>query len=236
MRILEHYWMSNKDWWYRDKNLVPRLKEDAPPEAQESYKRYLEQGIKVLNKIDKSSVNSQYDWYEVELSDGKKGYVYADGVEKREFNWKEMAERIDKSNKFFVQSSNEKKDIYVIDQYVALSKDVNTPKDKFGNRENQSIRAYTAPGAKEYINIPDRSVLKILEESNGYIKVYTLAYGGPYYISSANKAKLKKSSITFISEYFRFFNDLKKALSLFVCLYIKNLLSASIISYILSLK
>ena len=41
MRILEHYWMSNKDWWYRDKNLVPRLKEDAPPEAQESYKRYL---------------------------------------------------------------------------------------------------------------------------------------------------------------------------------------------------
>ena len=158
--------------------------------------------IKVLNKIDKSSVNSQYDWYEVELSDGKKGYVYADGVEKREFNWKEMAERIDKSNKFFVQSSNEKKDIYVIDQYVALSKDVNTPKDKFGNRENQSIRAYTAPGAKEYINIPDRSVLKILEESNGYIKVDTLAYGGPYYISSANKAKLKKSSIT--SEVNRF--------------------------------
>ena len=43
MRILEHYWMSNKDWWYRDKNLVPRLKEDEPPEAQESYKRYLEQ-------------------------------------------------------------------------------------------------------------------------------------------------------------------------------------------------
>ena len=37
MRILEHYWR------YRDKNLVPRLKEDAPPEAQESYKRYLEQ-------------------------------------------------------------------------------------------------------------------------------------------------------------------------------------------------
>ena len=43
MKILEHYWMSNKDWWYRDKNLVPRLKEDAPPEAQESYKHYLEQ-------------------------------------------------------------------------------------------------------------------------------------------------------------------------------------------------
>ena len=42
MRILEHYWMSNKDWWYRDKT-VPRLKEDAPPEGTRSYKRYLEQ-------------------------------------------------------------------------------------------------------------------------------------------------------------------------------------------------
>ena len=49
MRILEHYWMSNKDWWYRDKNLVPRLKEDAPPEAQESYKHYLEQKKGIYN-------------------------------------------------------------------------------------------------------------------------------------------------------------------------------------------
>ena len=158
--------------------------------------------IKVLSKIDKKSVNSQYDWYEVQLADGTKGYVYADGVEKRAFEWNEMAVRIDKSNKFFEQSEKEKKDVYVVDQYVALSKDVNTPKDRFGNRENQSIRAYSAPGSKDYINIPDRSLLKILEESNGYIKVETLAYGGPFYISSSNKAKLKKSNIT--SEVKRF--------------------------------
>ena len=43
MRILEHYCMSNKDWWYLDKNLDMRIKPDAPKEAQESYKRYLEQ-------------------------------------------------------------------------------------------------------------------------------------------------------------------------------------------------
>lgn len=42
MKILEHYWMSNKDWWYW-KNGIQILKDDAPPEAQESYKRYLEQ-------------------------------------------------------------------------------------------------------------------------------------------------------------------------------------------------
>ncbi len=152
--------------------------------------------IKVLRKLDKNSVKSEYDWYEVELSDKRTGYVYADGVLKREFNWNEMADRIDKTNKFLNQAFNEKKDIYVVDQYVALSKDVNTPKDKFGNRENQSIRGYTAPNSKEFINIPDRSILKILDESNGYIKVETLAYGGPYYISSSNKAKLKNANIT----------------------------------------
>lgn len=43
MRRLDYFWKTNKDWWYRDENLVPRLKETAPKEAQESYKRYLEQ-------------------------------------------------------------------------------------------------------------------------------------------------------------------------------------------------
>ena len=151
--------------------------------------------IKVLKKLDKNSVKSEYDWYEVELPDKRIGYVYADGVIKREFNWDEMSKRIDKTNKFLNQAFNEKKDIYVIDQYVALSKDTNTPKDKFGNRENQSIRGYTAPNSKDYINIPDRSILKILEESNGFIKVETLAYGGPYYISTSNKAKLKNANL-----------------------------------------
>lgn len=43
MRKLDLFWQTNRDWWYRDKNLVPRLKEDAPKEAQDSYKHYLEQ-------------------------------------------------------------------------------------------------------------------------------------------------------------------------------------------------
>lgn len=40
MRKLDFYWKSNKDWWYYDKNFIPRLKESAPPEAHESYQRY----------------------------------------------------------------------------------------------------------------------------------------------------------------------------------------------------
>ena len=42
MTKLDLYWQSNSDWWEL-KNHIPVVKKDAPPEAQESYKRYLEQ-------------------------------------------------------------------------------------------------------------------------------------------------------------------------------------------------
>lgn len=43
MRKLDLYWMMNRDWIYQQENGVFELKPDAPPEAQESYKHYLEQ-------------------------------------------------------------------------------------------------------------------------------------------------------------------------------------------------
>ena len=43
MRKFDYYWMSNLEWYHRKDNLVPVINDDAPPEAQESYKRYLEQ-------------------------------------------------------------------------------------------------------------------------------------------------------------------------------------------------
>lgn len=42
MKKLDMYWMSNRDWW-EFKGFIATLKEDAPIEAKESYKRYLEQ-------------------------------------------------------------------------------------------------------------------------------------------------------------------------------------------------
>ena len=45
MKSLDLYWMTNDDWWdVKDGRQV--LNENAPEEAQESFKRYLEQ-IKV---------------------------------------------------------------------------------------------------------------------------------------------------------------------------------------------
>jgi len=36
-------WKSNKDWYHRKENGVCVLNDNAPREAQESYKHYLEQ-------------------------------------------------------------------------------------------------------------------------------------------------------------------------------------------------
>lgn len=42
MKKIDLFWQSNEDWW-EIQNHVIVLKEDAPPEAKESYARYLKQ-------------------------------------------------------------------------------------------------------------------------------------------------------------------------------------------------
>lgn len=42
VKKLDLYWRSNPEWWEL-KNHVPVIREDAPREAQESYKKYIEQ-------------------------------------------------------------------------------------------------------------------------------------------------------------------------------------------------
>ena len=43
MKRLDFYWSSNPDWWEWKPNGTRVIKPDAPTEAQESYKHYLEQ-------------------------------------------------------------------------------------------------------------------------------------------------------------------------------------------------
>ena len=42
MKKLDLYWKSDRSWW-EFKNHIQVIKKDAPPKAQESYKRYLQQ-------------------------------------------------------------------------------------------------------------------------------------------------------------------------------------------------
>ena len=43
MKRLDFYWSSNPDWWEWKTNGMRVIKPDAPKEAQERYKHYLEQ-------------------------------------------------------------------------------------------------------------------------------------------------------------------------------------------------
>lgn len=52
MRKLDFFWMSNKDWYYQKSNGVFTIKSDAPPEAQESYKHYLEQSKRASERVE----------------------------------------------------------------------------------------------------------------------------------------------------------------------------------------
>lgn len=56
MSKFDVYWMSNREWWEFNGS-VATVKEDAPPEAQESYRRFQEEQEKNRNLISKNSMN-----------------------------------------------------------------------------------------------------------------------------------------------------------------------------------
>ena len=53
MRKFDYFWRSDKSWYYRTENGVCVLKDDAPPEAQESYRHYLEQNHRATEDANK---------------------------------------------------------------------------------------------------------------------------------------------------------------------------------------
>ena len=41
MRKMDMFWKSNREWWTYDDDLMPVVRQDAPPEAHRSYRNYL---------------------------------------------------------------------------------------------------------------------------------------------------------------------------------------------------
>ena len=111
------------------------------------------------------------------------------------FDWHDMIKKIEKTNKFIKNAIDNNQKIYVLDDYTPLGGGSGQFKDKFGNRENQSEKGYLTPEMKEFINIPDRSLMTILEETTKYIKVKIDAYNGVFYINKNVKKLLKDSGI-----------------------------------------
>lgn len=53
MRKFDHYWMSNDEWFdfTDDEEAAPYLTEKAPPEARDSFERFLEQKKSIANSL-----------------------------------------------------------------------------------------------------------------------------------------------------------------------------------------
>ncbi len=149
--------------------------------------------FKVVGKVKNIDATSKLNWYEI-IVDGKTGYVADNLAIKRSFDFNDMAHRIDKINKFIDNTVSKGEKLYVLDDYAALASTPNNIKDKFGNRESQSERAYTTTDFKEFIFLPDRTLVRILEETDKYVKIEANAYG-TYYLKKATKKLLKDSGV-----------------------------------------
>ena len=114
-----------------------------------------------------------------------KGFIAGneDMVSPRGFYWDKMIKKIEIVNKFIDTAIKGKEALYVITEYKPLSRDKPSEKDKFGNKNNQSIVGYTNSKKEgEIINIPDQTIFKIIGEENNMLKIETPFYGGPYFI------------------------------------------------------
>ena len=140
--------------------------------------------------------NKSGEWYEV-FFDTQLGYIPKSAVEKREFDWNDMMKKVDKTNKFIKEAVSANKKIYVLDDYVPRGGGESGKRDKFGNRANQSEFGYIDKSFKDYINIPDRTIMVVEEENDKYVKVKIDAYdNGVYYLKPSSKKYLKEAGIT----------------------------------------
>ena len=154
------------------------------------------QKYKTTGIVKTNSGNKSDEWYEV-FFDNQLGYIPKSAVEKREFDWNDMIKKVDKTNKFIKEAVSANKKIYVLDDYVPLGGGESGKRDKFGNRANQSEFGYIDKSFKDYINIPDRTIMVVEEENDKYIKVKIDAYdNGVYYLKPSSKKYLKEAGIT----------------------------------------
>ena len=127
-----------------------------------------------------------------------KGFIAGseDNVSERGFYWNKMINRIEIVNNFIDTALKAKEDLYIITEYKPLSRDKPSKKDRFGNKNNQSIIGYTKANKEgEIINIPDQTIFKIIGEENNMLKIETPFYGGPYFIEKIEGTYKKAENI-----------------------------------------
>ncbi|WP_455042323.1 L,D-transpeptidase [Leptotrichia buccalis] len=194
---------------------------DAPNGNAVASLKFSEKPLILFDMVSDAS-NSQIKWYYTEFTkrndtnmarkvkkdkDGKtvaenstpvRGFIAGseDSVSRRGFYWDKMVKRMELINRFITETISSGKDLYIITEYKPLSHDKPSEKDKFGNKNNQSIVGYTNSKKEgEKINIPDQTVFRIIGEENKMLKIETPFYGGPYYIEKVEGTYQKAENI-----------------------------------------
>ena len=127
-----------------------------------------------------------------------KGFIAGgeDNVSKRGFYWDKMISKIEIVNDFITKATKANEQLYIVTEYAPLSRDKPSKKDKFGNKNNQSIIGYTNSKKEgEIINIPDQTIFRIIGEVNNMLKIETPFYGGPYFIEKKEDTYKKIENI-----------------------------------------
>ena len=127
-----------------------------------------------------------------------KGFITGgeDNVSRRGFYWDKMISKIEIVNDFITKATKANEQLYIVTEYAPLSRDKPSKKDKFGNKNNQSIIGYTNSKKEgEIINIPDQTIFRIIGEENNMLKIETPFYGGPYFIEKKEDTYKKIENI-----------------------------------------
>ena len=127
-----------------------------------------------------------------------KGFIAGgeDNVSRRGFYWDKMSSKIEIVNDFITKATKANEQLYIVTEYAPLSRDKPSKKDKFGNKNNQSIIGYTNSKKEgEIINIPDQTIFRIIGEENNMLKIETPFYGGPYFIEKKEDTYKKIENI-----------------------------------------
>ena len=155
--------------------------------------------IKILNKGTKIAYKGKVigkdknEWYMI-IYNKNIAYIPKNSGIMRAFNWQKAVKLGNAINIFIENTLNEGKKIYYIDVYNLVSS-TDDKADKYGNLDNQSIKAYT--DKLSFINLADRSLFTIVKEDSKFVYIKTMAYGEEIYkIPIKNKRYIRRLNIT----------------------------------------
>ena len=168
------------------------FKESPDSNTKTVFKTKYKEKPKALLEVITEDTEKIEKWYLAELGSEniKRGFIHAENtsVSKRGFYWDKMQFEMSKFDKFLEDSKNKEYKLYTIKEYKPMKDDTYSSKDKYGNRNNQSIIGYSNPDKTGYtINIPDQTIFRIIREKGDMIEIETPFYLKSYFIKNNPK-------------------------------------------------